>query len=171
MATAFSISYNTHELDREILTNIDSTGDSTAKHTPGTVVNCVDGRQWKYVKFTSSAVAAVAGAPACWAATTIENGQVVTADISDSSGATSGEGFAGVFVSILTDQYFGWIQTKGKVVVKLSSTCAVGSAITVMADSVFSTVSGQTGIAVGTALEAGSADASNVFPTVVLLDH
>lgn len=169
MATAFAISYSTYDLDKPILTALDSTGDSAAQHSPGYTVNSVDGRQWKYLQFSSGGVAAVAGGPAVWGATTANNGMTVAGDVSDSNAV--GEGVAGVFCSILTDSYYGWIQTKGKVIVKLSSTCAVGSAVYATADSVFSTVTAQTGIAFATALEAGSVDASNCFVNAMIVDH
>lgn len=163
VATAFALSYSTMDLDKPILQDLDSTGVATARHTPGYTVKNKDGREWTYILFDSSGVAAVAGGPAVWAQTTTN--KVVTSDVSDAG--TLGEGFAGVFMSVLTDTYYGWIQTKGKVLAKLSSTCAIGSCITPTADGVFTTQTGTTGIPVGTSLEAGVA---NDFPNVMLSD-
>jgi len=103
---AFTFTQATHKLDKPILQALDSTGLSAAVHELGYTVNSQDGRQYRYVKFVASGGAAVAGAPCVWAQAATNN--TVTEDVSDASLVS-----AGAFVSILTDGYFGWIQTKG----------------------------------------------------------
>jgi len=165
-ATSFSLTYSTHNLRRPILQALDSTGTAVAQHTPGYTTTDQDGREWEYVQFDSSGVAAVAGAPAVWAQTTTN--KVVTSDVSDAS--ELGEGFAGVFMSVLTDQYYGWIQTKGKVLARCSTT-AVGCSITIgAADSIFSLCTpGTASEPVGVCIEASSITVPS-FPNVMLLD-
>lgn len=105
---AFAITLSTHQLDKAILQSLTSTGEETQAHKPGYTVHADDGREFKYVQFDSSSVAAVAGAPAVWALTTSDDVFLVTADVSDGTLVP-----AGAFLSVLTDTYFGWIQTKG----------------------------------------------------------
>ncbi len=127
-ASAFALTYATHKFkDGIILQALDSTGSLSAKHEPGYTVRDTTGREWQYVLFDSGGTAAVAGGPAFWAKTTTN--QCVTS-VNIGVGIT-GEGFAGVFMSVLTDTYYGWIQTRGKTLARCSTT-AVGSAVTVL---------------------------------------
>lgn len=105
---AFDITILTRQLTKPIMQDLTSTGQSTAQHEPGYTVPCQDGREFQYVQFDSSGIAAVAGAPCTVARTTSDNKFIVTADVSDGSTAATG-----IFLSVLTDTYYGWIQTKG----------------------------------------------------------
>ena len=105
---AFTVTCLTRQLDKPILQALTSTGVATALHEPGYTVTADDGRVFKYVNFDSSGVAAVAGAPAVYALTTTDDTFVVTADVSDATLVP-----CGAFLSILTDTYYGWIQTSG----------------------------------------------------------
>ena len=105
---AFTLTAPSNILDKPILQALDSTGVATALHEPGYTVLAQDGREFKYVKFASSSVAAIAGAPCAFAQTTGDDGFVVTADVSD-----GGDVSIGCFLSVLTDTYFGFIQTAG----------------------------------------------------------
>ena len=73
------------------------------------------GKEFQYVCFASSGVAAISGAPAVYSHCTAQI--VVTSDISDTD--TEGGAFAGVFCSDqaggggVANQMYLWIQTKG----------------------------------------------------------
>jgi len=122
----FSLTYDTSMLDKQILQALDSTGVASPLHTPGYTVRSDDGREWQYVQNDSSDVAAVAGGPAALAQDT--DGYVVTPDVSDAG--STGTGIRGAYMSVLTDQYYGWIQTKGKVVkAPCSTNVAAGNAL------------------------------------------
>ena len=105
---AFSITIATNQLDKPILQSLTSTGVASNVHEPGYEVSANDGRKFQYVQFDSSGVAAVAGAPCVWAVTTADNEHIACADVSDASLCG-----CGIFLSILTDTYYGWIQTEG----------------------------------------------------------
>jgi len=105
---AFTLTCPTTMLDKPILQSLTSTGVATAVHEPGYTVEAQDGREFMYGKFDSSGVAAVAGAPAVWAQTSGDDECIFTADVTD-----GGLCAIGCFLSVLTDTYFGWIQTKG----------------------------------------------------------
>jgi len=116
----------TYTLDHVILQDLDSTGSATALHTLGTLRKSTDGREFRYVLFTSSGVAAALAAPAILANTT--TAWVVTSDTSD--GDAEGGAAAGVFASVLTDAYYGWIQVAGEVnLAPVVSTVAAGDAL------------------------------------------
>ena len=124
---AFSLTISTSQLDKPILQSLTSTGVANALHQDGYTVRSVDGREFQYVQFDSSGVAAVAGAPAVVALTSTDTAyRLVTADVSDASLTR-----AGAFLSILTDTYFGWIQTKGLLV---DAPCTDGAGTDVGAD-------------------------------------
>ncbi len=106
---AFTITQATHKLDKPIFQALTSTGVATALHTPGHTIRSTDGREYKYIKFDSSGIAAVAGAPCVVAKS--EDTNVITADLSDGKDVA-----VGCFLSILTDTYHGWIQTLGRAV-------------------------------------------------------
>ena len=108
---AFTFVCTSDLLDKPILSALTTTGDANAVHKTGYRVRASDGREFMYIKFDSSGVAAVAGAPAVFAQTTGTTDIVVTSDVSDGSLVA-----CGAFLSILTDTYFGWIQTKGLLV-------------------------------------------------------
>ncbi len=101
---------NSNLLDRPILVDLDSTGVSSQVHEVGTVVRGDDGKAYRFVEFNSSDVAASTGAPAIWQNTTTD--YAVTSDTSD--GDAEGGAFAGIFCSVLTDTYYGWIQIEGE---------------------------------------------------------
>lgn len=107
---AFSHTQKTSMLDVPILQKLTSTGLLVAVHDLGYRVKSDDGREYMYIRFDNgSGVAAVAGAP-CVVANSEASG-VVTSDVSESIGSA-----IGCFLSILTDKYYGWIQTKGRAV-------------------------------------------------------
>jgi len=124
---AYSLTMATHKLDKPILQALDSTGVETAVHTLGYKVRSTDGREFTYVEFDNgTAVAAVAGGPAFW--------QSDTTAYTATSDASAGADLAiGAFCSILTDAYYGWIQTEGLVVDPPSSgtqaVCAAGDVL------------------------------------------
>lgn len=161
---AFDITILTRQLTKPIMQSLTSTGQATAQHEPGYTVPCQDGREFQYVQFDSSGVAAVAGAPCVVAKTTGDNKFVVTADVDDADLAATG-----MFLSILTDTYFGWIQTKG---FGQDCPCTSGSGADVSAgDALGATVDQKwTKVTVGNttpekaiALEAGSGGFANIM--------
>ena len=163
-ASAFSLTYSTHDLDKPILQALDSTGAATANHTAGYQVTDVDGREWTYVLFDSGGTAGVAGGPAFWAQTTTN--QCVTT-VNTGVGIT-GEGFAGVFMSIPTDKYYVWIQTKGKTLARCS-TITVGCAVTVLVtEGSFEVATAGTNTIIGHTMEATTANAVS-FPYINLI--
>jgi len=159
---AFSLTYDTEKMDKPILQALDSTGVATAVHTPGYRVTSDDGRVWQYVLFASSGVAAVAGAPAAWAQTTTN--MAVTADLSDAG--TAGGGIAGCFMSVLTDTYYGWIQTKGQVVdAPMSTAVSAGDNLYAVTDATWDTANELSHIVRAIALE----DDTGGYGTIMLL--
>jgi len=113
---AFTLTIDTADLDNPILCSLTTTGSSTPLHRAGYKTRCADGREFMYVYNDSSDVAAVAGAPAVWFITTTDAAKglgyaCVTPDVSDGS-----ESSIGAFLSVLTDTYYGWIQTRGLLV-------------------------------------------------------
>lgn len=106
---AFTITQATSRLDKPILQALTSTGVSAPVHTLGYTVTSTDGRKYRYILFDSSALAAVAGAPCVVAQD--EDPNVVTADLSDGTLVATG-----MFLSVLVDTYYGWIQTEGRAV-------------------------------------------------------
>ncbi len=107
---AFAFTQLTSDLDQSIMQELTSTGVSTPLHDLGHLIRSTDGREYMYVKFDNGdAVAAVAGAP-CVSAQS-EDAAVITSDTSE-----SGLHAMGIFLSILTDGYYGWIQTLGRAV-------------------------------------------------------
>lgn len=94
---------------------VTSTGNATALYPLGAMrieetsaaVGC---ETYRYVKFDNGAgnVAAAAGA-LCYRGTTAANVWDVTSDVSDVDSAFA----VGVFQSVLTDAYYGWVKTKG----------------------------------------------------------
>jgi hypothetical protein len=105
---AFSFTIKTQDLDQTILTSLTTTGSANPIDPPGLIVKSKDGREFQYVQHDSSGVAAVAGAPCAIGQTTTDNAFVVTADVSD-----GGSVAYGIFLSVLADTYWGWVQTKG----------------------------------------------------------
>jgi len=113
---AFSLTINTRQLDKPILQSLTSTGEATAKHQVGYRVVSDDGREFMYIYHDSSGIAAVAGAPCVIFPTTTDTAlglgyATVTPDVDD--GALEA---VGAYLSIMTDTYYGWIQTKGLLV-------------------------------------------------------
>jgi hypothetical protein len=99
------------------LTNID-----TVQEFPVHTIREEDGKTYRYVKFDNGAgnVAAVAGNLCYWTATS----GTVTSDESDSSIP------AGIFMAVLTDGSWGWIQTRGLATVNNEGTdIALGAAM------------------------------------------
>lgn len=156
---AFSLTLLTRQLDKPILQEIDSTGITAAVHPRGYTVMSEDGRKFVYVQCLTADVDPVAGGPAVWANS---NDQfVVTADLSDSASVA-----VGAFMSILENENFGWIQTKGKVVDAPSS----GSqAVTTAGDGLYGTDQVWKTGAVGTnhiagiAMDAGTSSVNDIM--------
>ena len=98
---------NTNILNQQIISDLNTTGSTTALDQVGVIIDTQDGRSFQYVLNDSSGVANVAGAPVAWQATTTRN--VITPDLSDSSAS----GFAGVATAIIADVSYGWIQVGG----------------------------------------------------------
>jgi len=113
---AFSLTIETHQLDKPILQSLTSTGETTALHSVGYTVCSDDGRKFVYAYNDSSGIAAVAGAPCVFFITTTDTAKglgyfAVTPDVSD--GATHA---VGAFLSVLADASYGFIQTEGLLV-------------------------------------------------------
>lgn len=106
---AFSFTQATSKLDKLAMQVLTSTGISVPVHKLGYTVTSTDGRKYRYVRFDSSGLAAVAGAPCVVAAS--EDPNVITADVSD-----GGSVAIGCFLSVLTDTYYGWVQIEGRAV-------------------------------------------------------
>lgn len=100
--------------------------DAVAKNIPGMVIRR-NGKLYKYVQFDNgSAVAALAGGVVYWKTLSPETGVfVVTSD--ESEGLSGVNGVAGILGTVVTDQYFTWIQIGGP------ATCLV-AASTVKSD-------------------------------------
>jgi hypothetical protein len=67
-------------------------------------------KRYQYVQFDggTAPITAVAGATACWTSATWL-GYRVTTDLSDTKANLA----AGVLLAVLTDEYYGWVQTRG----------------------------------------------------------
>lgn len=101
--------------------------DPTAKNIPGMLIRR-GGKQYKYVQFDNGVgnVAAVAGGVAYWKQLNPALGIfIVTSDQTDSAGGVNA--VAGIFGTVVTDQYFTWVQVGG------TATCLV-AASTVASD-------------------------------------
>ncbi len=164
---AFALTYATHKFkDGVILQPLDSTGVAAEAHDPGYTIRDNDGREWQYVLFDSGGTACVAGGPAFWAKTTT-NSCVTT--VNTGTGIV-GEGFAGVFMSVLTDTYYGWIQIRGKTRASCS-TIAVGSAVGPrLTEGYFEAATPGTHAIAGHTMEATTANGFS-FPFVNLIDN
>ncbi len=166
-ASAFALTYASHKFkDGVILQGLDSTGLAAPAHEPGYTIRDTDGREWQYVLFDTGGTACVAGGPAFWAQTTT-NSCVTT--VNTQTGLT-GEAFAGVFMSVLTDTYYGWIQIRGKTMVNCS-TVAVGSAVgPIVTEGYFEAATPGTHTIAGYTMEATTANGFS-FPYVNLIDN
>ena len=126
-------------LTREIPQSL-AASNSVAQLTVGTTVGSDDGgKEFEYVKYECSGVAAVSGAPAIFSTDT--GTVVVTADTSD--GDAEGGAFAGVFCSDQANQngIYLWIQTKGEVPdASVDSGVAAGDMLYVNQSDVFAAV-------------------------------
>ena len=103
-----------------------TTNDATPQYQLGAVGQTSDGKRYKYVKFDNGAgnVAAVAGNFVYYLAVSgASAGEIttVTMDLSDSAGVG-----AGVFQTVLTDGYYGWIQTWGPATLTTALTAGAG---------------------------------------------
>ena len=89
-------------------TELTSTGDEVAKHTPGSRV-VIDNCEYIYVKYDNgTAVASAAGLEAFWKdASTF----TVTCDYSDAGSVLNL--VAGIMLAIVTDGYYAWMQVRG----------------------------------------------------------
>ncbi len=164
-AAAFALSYSTNKFkDGVILQPLDSTGTVGATHAPGYTIRDTEGREWQYVKYSSGGTASVAGGPAFWCQTTT-NGCVTT--VNTQTGIT-GEAFAGVFMSIMTDSYYGWIQTRGKTMARCS-TVTIGCGVTVLVtEGAFEVGTEGTNTIIGHTMEATTANGYS-FPYINLI--
>lgn len=98
---------------------VTSTGDETKKHSVGSRA-VIDGKEYMYVLFDNgTAVASAAGGTAFWKDLTTFT---VTSDYSDAGSKLNL--VAGLFCSILTDAYYGWIQLTG-----YTATCICGASV------------------------------------------
>ena len=152
-----------HTLDKPILQNLDVVATSEGGDKLGKPVLSDDGGRFIYVHQQSSAVAAVAGAPAVWVDTTAN--YVVTSDVSDAGGAVlggTGRGMAGVFcASTSASNAYLWIKTRGLTPgVRVGSGVAANAALEMSSTNLFedigSTLSGGTAITCGFAVGAAT---------------
>lgn len=92
----------------EILSGAITDISETAQHTPGKLYISKDGKIYKYVQFDNGAgnVASAANNLAYYKDSTM---LVVTSDYSDANASQ----VAGVFLGVVTDQYYCWIQIGG----------------------------------------------------------
>ncbi len=158
---AFSLTLETRQLDKPIMQNIDSTGEATAQHPRGYTVNSDDGRTFVYVQALTADVEPLAGAPAVWALSTDQ--YVVTPDVSDTASVA-----CGAFMSILKNEYFGWIQTKGKVV---DAPTSGAQAVMTTGDGLYGTDQVWKTGAVGTNhIKAVALEAGDTYAVIQLLD-
>ena len=102
--------------------SVTSTGDETARHTPGSKA-VIDGKEYMYVLFDNGTdnVASAAGGTAFWKTMATFT---VTSDYSSSIGSGKVNTVAGLFNSIVTDAYYCWIQLKG-----YTATCVCGASV------------------------------------------
>lgn len=124
MATAdcllFPPASNVYPVSLAAPSNVESSDDVDPVTPPGTVVaDSKNGKRYMYVKFDNGAgnVAAAAG-QACYIKTLADwdppNGKaLVTSDVSDSLGGGAPSICVGVFVNVITDGRFGFIQIAG----------------------------------------------------------
>jgi hypothetical protein len=95
-------------------TVVTTANDQYAVHTPGESIEVVDSmglKRFKYIKYDSGTapIAAAAGNIAYFFDGTDFNGYEVTSDVSE----TDVNHVAGVLQNVITDEYYGWIQTWG----------------------------------------------------------
>ena len=164
-ASAFALTYSTSKFkDGVIIQDLDSTGTESATHNPGYTIRDTEGREWQYVLFDSGGLAAVAGGPAFWAQTTTNS---CVTSVETQTGIT-GEAFAGVFMSVLTDTYYGWIQTRGKTLARCS-TVVIGCGIAALeVASAFEVGAEGTSTIIGHTMEATTANGYS-FPYINLI--
>lgn len=94
--------------------NVFTSNDSAAVHSPGESIEVVDSsglKRYKYINFEkgTGSIAAAAGNLAYFLDGTDFDGFTVTSDVSD----TDKNLVAGILQAVLTDEYYGWIQTWG----------------------------------------------------------
>lgn len=119
--------------------------DASAVHTPGEVVEVVTSvglKRYQYVQFDNGTdnTALAAGEPVGYE---ITDQTAVRRDLSD----TVANLIAGVALNVITDQYFGWIQTWGhnaNVLMNNDDDAAVGMSVIWSADGVCDTVAAGT---------------------------
>ena len=144
-----------------------TTGSATAPETgslAGAIIRTRDGRRFQQVKNDSSGVAiAAAGAPVVWQLTTTD--YVITPDISDNPGV----GFAGVACAVITDTYWGFIQTKGKCNARVSGNVTAGDALYVTNDGYFDAATVGTHHVVAVALTTASPTEGAGFADIMLM--
>ena len=105
--------------------------DATAQYAPGTKFTDRLGKVYRYYQHDNGAgnIAAVVGQFAYFYApggVSAGSYTVVTSDLSDSAGVG-----AGVWQAVVTDQYYGWLQTEGNCTLALALTAgADGNALT-----------------------------------------
>ena len=152
-----------HTLDKPILQGLGSVSTTESDDGVGKAVLSDAGGRFVYVYMESSAVAAVAGAPAVWVDTTTN--YVVTPDVSDAGGAVlggTGRGMAGAFCAASSaDNAYMWIQTRGLASgIQVGSGVAANSALEMSSSNLFedigSTLSGGTAITCGFAVGAAT---------------
>ena len=105
-----------------------SANDATAKAVLGSLYR-ENGRVWRYVQFDNGAgnVASAAGGAAVWKSLDPPNGVfLVSSDYTDAIGKNL---VAGVFGSVVTDQYYTYIQVGGIVSASLDFTNITGDKV------------------------------------------
>lgn len=104
-----------------------SANHATAKAPPGSLYR-ENGKVWRYVQFDDGdAVAAAAGAVVHWKTLAPASGSfVVTTDFSGGIGKNL---VAGVIQSVVTDQYYTWIQVGGITTALIDFTALTGDPV------------------------------------------
>lgn len=116
----------TDQLQQVFVTEL-TANDLTRKEVLGAVRFGPTGEAYKYIRYNAGAgsVAAVANETVVWHGDNGLDGHEVTMDITD------GVICAGMLLAVLTDDYYGWIQTKGYVTLNSALTAgADGNALT-----------------------------------------
>ena len=96
--------------------DVDTTGSATAKYPLGTLrmeetSGVVGLESYRYIYFDNGTAVAAAASGLCYRGVTAARPWEVTSDVS----GVKSSFVTGVFMSILTDTYYGWVKTQGYV--------------------------------------------------------